>query len=227
MVSMYHHGLGDVLISVVLPEELAKDYPGKSVDLIIKPLQELRMGLGAGGKIKQYIVEDENDARLWDVANYKILNVQIINSVDFHIVTGVRPLPTPIDARTYADEGLPFFKSYREKSSTVSGAFDDIKGVVETEASHPGSTSYYSEAEYGAFSSTKASIQFPEQSIDVPIKMLDVDDTVPAFESVNAHNGEKDSWQTEKDSWQSEEDSKQDEVYSEQDGEKSEDHGVE
>ena len=48
----------------------------------------------------------------------------------FQQVTGKAPPPTPISAKTYADQGLPFYKIYGEKS-TIKGDFNGIKTVKE------------------------------------------------------------------------------------------------
>jgi hypothetical protein len=39
--------------------------------------------------------------------------------------------PTPIDVRTYADSGLPFFDIYNEPESNVHGEFDAVKTISE------------------------------------------------------------------------------------------------
>ena len=151
------------------------------------------MGAGAGGKIKQNIEEDENDARLWDTANSKILNVQMINAIDFYDVTGLAPPSTPIDAKTYENEGLPFFELYKEKTSSIKGNFEGIKGVVETEAMDLGAQGHIHEVG-STHQHSKPMIQnYPEQSINVPVRLLDVDDTIPAFMSINTPDEEWES----------------------------------
>lgn len=46
----------------------------------------------------------------------------------FQQVTGKAPPSTPVSAKTYADEGLPFYKIYGE-TSTIKGDFNSIKSV--------------------------------------------------------------------------------------------------
>ncbi|KAI9843843.1 MAG: hypothetical protein M1830_007678, partial [Pleopsidium flavum] len=58
----------------------------------------------------------------------------ILNSEVFRQVTGTDPPETPIDARTYAGLGLPFYKIYNEQSS-VKGNFGPIKAVKQMETS--------------------------------------------------------------------------------------------
>ena len=48
----------------------------------------------------------------------------------FQQVTGKAPPSTPISAKTYADQGLPFYKIYGETSS-IKGDFNGIKSVKE------------------------------------------------------------------------------------------------
>lgn len=155
------------------------------------------MGIGAGGKIMQQIEEDENDSRMWDLANSKMLNVQIINSVDFHNITGFPPPPTPIDAQTYADQGLPFYKLYQAKSSKVTGAFDGIKGVVQAESEQVNVSSFDPEADIKQKSSMRRERKYPEEPIEIPIKMLDIDDTLPPFKSINEPDHEWDESEVE------------------------------
>lgn len=54
--------------------------------------------------------------------------MQILNSELFQQVTGKVPSTTPISAKIYADQGLPFYKIYGE-TSTVKGDFTEIKFV--------------------------------------------------------------------------------------------------
>lgn len=169
-----------------------KDYMGKHVTLTILPAPMRRMGIGAGGKIIQNIEEDENDASIWDIAGSKMLNVQIVDSVDFHNMTGLPPPPTPINAQTYANESLPFYDRYREKESKISGAFEGVKGVVEIGTDFGGAASVDSEADAEQVNNTHEMVQYPESSIHVPVVMLDVDDNVPPFKSVHESDDEWD-----------------------------------
>lgn len=88
------------------------------------------MGVAPGGLIKQCVLKDRYLASIWDRDSSICFNVQILNSAMFQQVTGQAPPPTPITAKTYADQGLPFYKMYGEKS-TIRGDFDGIKSVME------------------------------------------------------------------------------------------------
>lgn len=88
------------------------------------------MGVAPGGLIKQCILEDTHPASIWERDRTVCFNVQILNSEMFQQVTGKGPPSTPISAKTYADQGLPFYKIYGE-TSTIKGDFDGIKSVKE------------------------------------------------------------------------------------------------
>lgn len=92
------------------------------------------MGVAAGGTIKQSIVEDKNDPRVWNLDRAKLINVQIVNSVRFEEITRMAMPPTPISLETYASSGLPFFDIYNETPSDVSGSFDTIRTVSQMDS---------------------------------------------------------------------------------------------
>ncbi len=89
------------------------------------------MGIAAGGKIKQTIVEDKHDPAIWDSVTIPVL-VHILDSTAFRSATGRDPPPCPISASTYKDVGLPFFDMYEEPSAAY-GAFEAVKSVSEIE----------------------------------------------------------------------------------------------
>ncbi|KAG8995286.1 hypothetical protein FRB93_001180 [Tulasnella sp. JGI-2019a] len=70
------------------------------------------LGLGAGGKIKQKINKDTQDPQIWDLESTTLINIQILNSLDFSHVTGYQAPPTPITPGMYRDQGVPWFKLY-------------------------------------------------------------------------------------------------------------------
>lgn len=101
------------------------------------PTLATTLGVGAGGNILQVIEEDSHDPRVWGLANSKLLNIQIIVSSTFRLLTGLDPPPTPVTAKTYEDLGLPFFSLWCEhdtaKGKSVAGTWKDIKGMAETD----------------------------------------------------------------------------------------------
>jgi ubiquitin len=92
---------------------------------------EIEMGIGVGGLIKQTIHKDYNDAEKWDSDNGTIFNVQVLNSAVFKSVTGEDPPETPINAKTYAEYGFPYYAIYDEKPSGIKGDFSGVKSVAE------------------------------------------------------------------------------------------------
>lgn len=89
------------------------------------------MGIAAGGLIKQSILKDNNDPAIWDPEGGIILNVQILNSAAFKGVTGETPQETPINAKTYAECGFPYYAFYDEQPSGIKGDFSGVKSVAE------------------------------------------------------------------------------------------------
>jgi hypothetical protein len=88
-----------------------------------------KMSVAAGGKIKQVIERDTPGSdRLPDKTT--VINVQTLNSVSYHSVTGQDPPAKPITAEQYEKYGYPFFKVYEEPTG-VSGDFSEIESVAE------------------------------------------------------------------------------------------------
>jgi hypothetical protein len=79
----------------------------------------IAMGLGAGGMMKQKIYPDPYGIETWDQGNYGRIFIHIINSAEFFAITGLHPPPTPIDAKTYTQYGLPWFDLYDETKGDV------------------------------------------------------------------------------------------------------------
>ncbi|KAG9028911.1 hypothetical protein FRB95_005909 [Tulasnella sp. JGI-2019a] len=59
------------------------------------------LGLGTGGKIEQKINQDTKDPRIWDLESSTLINIQILNSLDFMDLTGCPAPPTPITLDKY------------------------------------------------------------------------------------------------------------------------------
>ena len=90
------------------------------------------LGFGAGGQIEQVIAADPYPPSTWHKEAVVVFNVQLLNAQSFQDVTGFKPPRSPINARTYAAAGLPFFKMI-EAGSGISGAFDGVKSVAQLE----------------------------------------------------------------------------------------------
>ena len=122
------------MANIRLTDDDLDSYWGKFLDLAdASDGDPTLLGIGPGGSITQHIERDENDPRIWDVANSKILNVQIIDSTTFRSLTGLNPPRTPINAQMYKQMGLPFYSLWRDegKEDGVAGAWGGLRGVAE------------------------------------------------------------------------------------------------
>ena len=177
--------------------------------------------MGAGGSITQHIERDENDPRIWDVANSKILNVQIIDSTTFRSLTGLNPPQTPINAQMYKRLGLPFYSLWRDegKEDGVAGTWGDLAGVAEVaskgrkrkqEHTTPvsegsGKWGLLKTGAWGLLGKEEEDVErtggdetesgAKERSFEFPIVLLDVDDTLPRFRSVAEPEESDEVWE--------------------------------
>jgi hypothetical protein len=81
-----------------------------------------RMGLSAGGQIRQKIYPDDFGIDAWDTSLTVRVFATILNSVDWMRVTGHRPPHFPPDADAYTKAGLPWFALYDEKMGAIEGS---------------------------------------------------------------------------------------------------------
>jgi hypothetical protein len=72
------------------------------------------LGFGLGGTVQQKIYPDPYGIGAWDASSAASLDVEVSSPHDFRLATGLEPPPSPIDARTYAERGLPWFELYDE-----------------------------------------------------------------------------------------------------------------
>jgi hypothetical protein len=93
------------------------------------------MNIAPGGLISQSIVKDVGwnggpglQASIWDAPRTKVFNVQILNTVYFQEVTGFSAPKTPVDAKTSAALGIPFY-SMDEEPTDVAGDFSGVKSI--------------------------------------------------------------------------------------------------
>lgn len=88
------------------------------------PVECMSMGMGMapGGLMIQDIYQSEHDPEVWDQAQAVHACVHVLNSEQWHAVTG-RPMPRPpVTARAYADAGLPWFDCYDEHRKPIEGS---------------------------------------------------------------------------------------------------------
>lgn len=175
------------------------NYLNATINLTIIPNDSaIRLGMGAGGLISQHIEPDENDPRIWDVANSKMLNIQIINSNDFYLITGSPPPPTPVDAQTYRARKIPFLSDYTEatfkqsRRISLTGAVGEAVDVAKRAPSKSRSSSSLSDSGHSSEAiiansenaqahSETHEINLRDQRPETRVAMMDVDDTVPRF----------------------------------------------
>nr|XP_036586659.1 uncharacterized protein CTRU02_03247 [Colletotrichum truncatum]KAF6797216.1 integral membrane protein [Colletotrichum truncatum] len=89
------------------------------------------MGLAAGGLINQVIEADPYPSDVWDVEASVMVNLQILDIESFRNVTGQPAPDTPVDAKTYANHGYPFFELWGEEKSGIKGEFEEVKSVAQ------------------------------------------------------------------------------------------------
>jgi hypothetical protein len=80
----------------------------------ISGAESAAMGLGAGGVINQKILPDLHGFKTWDQSNFAQVDVHILNSAQFELITGLEPPPTSINEETYAENKFPWFPLYGE-----------------------------------------------------------------------------------------------------------------
>ena len=69
--------------------------------------------------MRQKIYPDPYGLSAWDQQQFGVIHVVIVNSSQFEHITGQKSPPTPIDARTYTEHGLPWFDLYDEEARDV------------------------------------------------------------------------------------------------------------
>jgi hypothetical protein len=90
------------------------------------------MGIAPGGTIEQKIYPDPYGLDVWDPDNWGRAFVHILNSQQFHAVTGQRPPMTPISAQAYTERGFPWFKLYDEDEGDLAPS-ENLRGLKSVE----------------------------------------------------------------------------------------------
>jgi hypothetical protein len=72
------------------------------------------MGFVPGGQIDQKVLVDPHGIDTWDADAFGTLVVHVLNSEQHAAVTGEAPPTSPVSARTYAEQGFPWFRLYEE-----------------------------------------------------------------------------------------------------------------
>ncbi|KAG2372731.1 hypothetical protein C9374_000397 [Naegleria lovaniensis] len=95
--------------------------------------QAKELGLAAGGKMKQQIIEDPYGYSFWDESTKSRIFIHIVNSEMYKEITGEEVPPTPITAQTYSSYNYPWFDFYNEDVGSVgkSNILSQVKTVKE------------------------------------------------------------------------------------------------
>ena len=119
------------------PGRFPDEAPAKSGDKsnVIRPAAQPvalnEMGLGAGGMMKQKIYPDPHGVDTWDEQNYGELFVHLVNNRQYFELTGRHAPPTPVDAGTYTDFGLPWYEIYDEQQGDLEAPrrLEEVKSI--------------------------------------------------------------------------------------------------
>jgi hypothetical protein len=88
------------------------------------------MGLAPGGRMNQDIYEDPNALSDWDQRKGERCFIAILNSQDWHAVTGEDVPSKAVSAKDYAAAGLPWFDYYSDlKPVPGSGTLAKLQGL--------------------------------------------------------------------------------------------------
>ena len=88
--------------------------------------ESMSMGLGAGGKIRQTIETDPYGIDAWDFSRAQRLFISMINAGAWESVSGEKPHPSPIDAKTYNKSGGKWFHLDGKQDIGPSPSFGDL-----------------------------------------------------------------------------------------------------
>jgi hypothetical protein len=96
------------------------------------PMASLEMGLAPGGRMKQDITKDPYGLNEWDPSARSRCFVHLLNTLMWEAVTGGKPpLPAPT-AKTYKEQGLPWFDHYGEGPALAGGeALKRLRSVIQ------------------------------------------------------------------------------------------------
>jgi len=157
---------------------------------------------------------------MWDVANSKLLNIHLIDSRTFKLVSNMDPPQKPITPEQYHEMGFPFYQLQPEKikktevpdkkNVIATGFWGSILGSKEVATKNMKQSQQtplnndegYVSAESGQWGLLESGLWgrlgegqsadgFKDTSFDFPVALLDVDDTIPKFKSVGEVDDEE------------------------------------
>ena len=137
------HGFDGVIPAEHLAEHLpeqahfmpgAQFMPGAVGDRSSQPVE---MGIGAGGRIKQQIIEDPYGVESWDETAFREVPIHIVNSAVYKQITGLEPPPSPITLAHYQACRIPWYSDYKEETPIASpaGIFKRVLSIGQIERS--------------------------------------------------------------------------------------------
>lgn len=77
------------------------------------------MGVSPGGHVRQRIRRDAYGVATWDPSTSTEVVIHLVNTEMWSAATGEAAPPTPVDARSYTEAGLPWFERYEETAPDV------------------------------------------------------------------------------------------------------------
>ena len=92
------------------------------------PMASPGLGLGAGGAIRQKVFRDPHGLATWDTSTATEVVVRLLDAADYALATGEEAPPTPVDAATYTEHGLPWFELDDESVAAIGGSAE-LAGV--------------------------------------------------------------------------------------------------
>jgi hypothetical protein len=88
------------------------------------------MGLGAGGRMRQEVYDDDRPLADYDQSGARRVFVHLCSAAQWTAITGEVPPPTPVDRDAYVQAGLPWFDFYNADARDL--APSEILTQVET-----------------------------------------------------------------------------------------------
>jgi hypothetical protein len=136
-IEYYKNPVHDKLAMIQAQLDTVKNIMIDNIDKIMErgeQLEQLDMGLSAGGLMKQIVETDYRGVDHWDINNRQRVFVHIVNSEAYKSITGNDPPETCISAETYTSCGYPWYDLYEEhkqdvKTSDVLAGIKSVKQI--------------------------------------------------------------------------------------------------
>ncbi|KAL4774496.1 hypothetical protein BDW60DRAFT_205069 [Aspergillus nidulans var. acristatus] len=96
--------------------------PSRSYRASSRTIDLREMGIAAGGKLVQDIVQDSSQKGIWDTARTRLLDIHILQPSDFEAVTHIVPPRAPITIEEYIEAGIPFYAVEEDPDQRLDGS---------------------------------------------------------------------------------------------------------